>query len=341
MRLHWTARTLTLREPLHTARGVTHAREAVEVALEHDGTLGHGEVVTSRYYALDGAAIDATLYVLADVVTGCATPAELRAALPELRERFAARLGVLAALDAAVHDLAGRFAGSPVHALLALPGWAARPTAYTIGVSAPADAAARARRLTAAGFTTLKLKLDAGTGVEVVAAVRAAAPRATLLVDPNGAWSAPQAARQLDALAPYRVAAVEQPVPAGDLAALAWVGARSPIPVVADEDARTEADIARLAGTVQAVNMKLVECGGIGGALAMAGAAERAGLAVMFGCLAASTLSQAPAVHLAPLARWLDLDGHLLLAGDPWRGIGGDDGQLTLPTGAGLGVRRW
>jgi len=60
----------------------------------------------------------------------------------------------------------------------------------------------------------------------------------------------------------------------------------------------------------------------------------------MFGCLTSSTLSQAPAVHLASLARWLDLDGHLLLADDPWHGIGGENGRLTLPDGPGLGIRR-
>ncbi|GIG59563.1 muconate cycloisomerase [Longispora fulva] len=340
MRLTWSVTTLRLREPFHTSRGVTGEREAVEVAVEHDGVIGHGEVVTSRYYQLDVAAIATVLARLSPVVAACRSEAELRATLPGLRLTHPDTLAVIAAVDAAAHDLIGRANGLAAHRVLGTPPVAGPRTAYTIGLRGPRDAAIEAARLVGRGFGVLKLKLGRDDDVAVVAAVRSAAPDVTLLLDPNGGWDADTASRRLDALAGYGIAAVEQPVRHGHLALLTRVAARSPIPVIADEDARTADDVGRLAGLVHGVNVKLVECGGLGGAVEMARTAKALGMQVMLGCLASSTLSVAPAVHLAGLARWLDLDGHLLLAEDPWTGIGGTDGTLTQPTSPGLGVRR-
>lgn len=339
MKLSWTTRMLKLREPLRISRGAMSQREAVEVTLVHDGFAGLGEVVTSRYYRLDLAGIGSTLTELRHVVAGYASPAELRADLGAIRDRFADRLAVVAAVDSALHDLLAKLAGCPVHELLGLGQWRPRPTAYTIGITDPHIAARQAMELTRRGFTVIKVKLGGPADIAAVQAVREGAPDATLLLDPNGAWSPVQAVDALAALARYDIAAVEQPVPAGHLADLAWVSARSPIPVLADEDARTAADVPSLAGTVHGINVKLVECGGLDAAVEMIRAARAAGLSVQLGCLTASSLGLAPAVQLAPLADWLDLDGHLLLADDPWTGIGGADGVLRLDGTAGLGVR--
>lgn len=340
MRLSWTTRTLTLREPLRISRGAMSQREAVEVTLTHDDLEGYGEVVTSRYYRLDVAAIGAALTELRHVVAEYARPADLRADLSAIRDRFAGRLPVVAAIDAALHDLLAKQAGCPVHELLDLGPWRPRPTAYTIGITDPPAAARQAAQLVGRGFTVIKMKLGGAYDVAAVQAVRAAAPEVTLLLDPNGAWSPGQAVTTLTALAGYDIAAVEQPVPPGHLPDLAWVSARSPIPVLADEDARTAADVPALATAVHGVNVKLVECGGLDAALQMIRVARAAGLSVQLGCVTASSLGLAPAVHLAPAADWLDLDGHLLLADDPWLGIGGADGVLRLDGAAGLGVRR-
>ncbi|MEV6521146.1 dipeptide epimerase [Longispora sp. NPDC051575] len=340
MKLTWTTRTLRLRTPFRISRGVTTERGAVEVSIEHDGIAGYGEVVTSNYYRLDVAGIATVLDGLTPAVTACRSEAELRALLPELRAAYPDALPVVAAVDAATHDLLGRATGRAVHAVLGVPAVAGGRTAYTIGLDSPSEAAAQATALVGRGFGVLKLKLGGPQDLAVVAAVRAAAPGAVLLADPNGGWDADTAARMLDALAGHGVDAVEQPVKHGNLTELARVAARSPIPVIADEDARTAADVPLLAGVAHGVNVKLVECGGLDGAVDMARAARAQGTHVMLGCLASSTLSVAPAVHLAALARWLDLDGHLLLAEDPWAGIGGADGTLVQPTGPGLGVRR-
>ncbi|MGI5216859.1 mandelate racemase/muconate lactonizing enzyme family protein [Nocardia sp. CA-290969] len=341
MTVTWTATTLELARPLHISRATMTGRVAVWVAVSAGDHIGHGEVVGSPRLGLDRAAIDTALRAIGDRIAGCADPGEIRALLPRLRAEFP--LPVVAAVDSAVHDVLARLAGLPLAEYLDLPRWDAVPTAYTIGLMPLGEAVSTARRLTGAGFTVLKVKAGAPDPAEDIArvrAIRAAAPEAELLLDPNGAWDADTAVTVLDALAGARIAAVEQPVAAGDLRGLAAVARRIPIPVLADEDAATIADLDRLPAGLGGVNIKLAECGGIDAARTMLDRAQARGLAVLLGCQAASSLGIAPAVQLAGAARWVDLDGHLLLAHDPWTGLGGSDGILRRPAGPGLGVRR-
>ncbi|MGN9766499.1 dipeptide epimerase [Micromonospora sp. SD12] len=336
MELTWRSYPLVLREPLRISRSSMAGRDAVQVTVSHDGVSGHGELVTSNYQRLDLTTAITTLAGVAGRIAGYPDPETLHADLSTLTG--AVTPGVRAALDAAVHDLVARRAGVPVHRLLGLRDGTPVGTAYTLGLVAPDAAAAAARRLVAAGFTTLKIKAGDATDLARVAAVRAAAPQARLLLDPNGGWNAEQAVRLLEAMAAHRVDAVEQPVPPGDPDGLAWIAARTPVPVVADEDAVTVTDVHRLAAAVAGVNVKLAKCGGITAAREIIDVATGYGMDIMLGCLVASSLGIAPAVHLSARARWVDLDGHLLLADDPWTGLGGHDGTLRLAGTSGLGV---
>ncbi|QFZ24386.1 dipeptide epimerase [Saccharothrix syringae] len=313
-------------------------RDAVRVVIGHDGLRGHGEVVTSTYYRLDVERITSLLADLRPLLGP-----DPRTALDALGDA-GLPAGVRAAVDAALHDLLALRGDVPVHVLAGVPEWHDTPTAYTIGITSPEDAGARAAALAGSGFSVLKVKAgaDADRDVAAVAAVRAAAPRARLVLDPNGGWTPDEAVRVVERITAAGVVldAVEQPIAPGDPDALAWVRERCPAPLVADEDAATVADVRDLAGAVDGVNVKLAKCGGIRPALEVVAAAREAGLDVMLGCLVASSLGLAPAVHLTGHARWVDLDGHLLLAADPWSGIGGEDGVLRLSGAPGLGVVR-
>lgn len=338
MRLTHETVTLRLAEPFRISRSVTTAREAVVVTLHDAGCSGSGEVVTSVRRALDAARIAAALDALAGRFEAVE---DLVAALPTLLGE-GVPTGVVDALDAAALDLAGRRDGLPAHALLDAPPWGGTRTAATIGLVDAETALARADRLVGQGFDLLKVKAgspDPGDDLARVAAVRAAAPGARLLVDPNGGWSPALAVELLEGLAGLLVEAVEQPTAPGRPADLGWVAERVPMPVIADEDAATIADLDALAPGL-AVNVKLAECGGARAARAMIARAHAQGREVLLGCLAASSLGLAPAAALAGLARWVDLDGHLLLADDPWTGLGGADGRLSPGRPDGLGVRR-
>lgn len=333
---------LELAEPLRISRSVMTARDAVWLTVEHDGVSGHGEAVTSVYYRLDAEALEGFLTA---VGTDLARFPDPESALEALRTGELAGEGappaVTAGVEAALLDLVGKRAGSPVHRLLGVTAPPVAATARTIGMTSLAHAAAQARCLSAGGFEVIKVKAgtpDPEDDVERVRVIRDAAPRARLLLDPNGAWTVTRAEALLHRFADLGVEAVEQPVAPGDPAALGALAARSPLPVIADEDAVDLEDVRRLAGRVQGVNVKLAKCGGVHAALRIAELIEGSGTELMLGCLTASSLGLAPAVHLADRARWADLDGHLLLAHDPWTGIGGEDGVVRVSDRPGLGV---
>ncbi|MFH8803333.1 dipeptide epimerase [Streptomyces sp. NPDC017936] len=326
---------LELAEPLRISRSTTTARDAVWLAVEHDGVTGYGEAVSSAYYGLDAATL--VRLISAFDPARFAGPESALEALPAVD----APPAVVAAVESALLDLVGKRDGVPLHRLLGTGAPSRVATARTIGITSLAHAAAEARRLAASGFEVVKVKAgssDPEDDVERVRVVRDAAPRVRLLLDPNGAWTAAEAERLLPRFAALGVEAVEQPLPPGDPDALAALAERSPLPVVADEDAVSLDDVRRLAGRVHGVNVKLAKCGGVRAALRIAESVEGSGTELMLGCLTASSLGIAPAVHLAGRARWTDLDGHLLLAHDPWRGIGGDDGFVGPSARPGLGV---
>ncbi|KAA0939382.1 dipeptide epimerase [Streptomyces apricus] len=339
---------LTLAEPLRISRSTTAARDAVWLTVGHEGLYGHGEAVTSVYYGLDTGTLERLLHACGRDLARFPDP---ESALHEHSADAHPAAGyatdehppaVRAAVESALLDLCGKRAGVPVHRLLGAAHAPSARTARTIGIVPAAHAAAQARALADAGFALLKVKAgapDPEDDIERVRAVRSAAPGARILLDPNGAWTPAQARPLMDRYAELGVEAVEQPVAPGDPEALARLAEDAPLPVIADEDAVGIDDVRRLAGRVQGVNVKLAKCGGPHAALRIAGLLAGSGTDLMLGCLTASTLGLAPAVHLADRARWADLDGHLLLADDPWTGIGGADGVVRAGALPGLGVR--
>jgi L-alanine-DL-glutamate epimerase-like enolase superfamily enzyme len=162
-----------------------------------------------------------------------------------------------------------------------------------------------------------------------------------LRVDANTAWQPGQADALLPVLERLGVELIEQPFPARRLAQLRWLRERSNLPILADESAVFEEDLALLEGIVDGVVVKLAKCGGVGPALRMIRHAHELGLKVMLGCMVESSLGVAAAAAVASEADWLDLDGNLLLADDPFNGLELDEEcRWRLPSGHGIGVQR-
>lgn len=195
----------------------------------------------------------------------------------------------------------------------------------TVSLGTPEKMEGDARAL-AGQFGMLKLKLSGDGDVERVAAVRRGAPDARLIVDANESWTGRDVAAEAAALLPYGVELIEQPVKAGEDHLLD--GVHSPIPLAADESCQDRADLARCHGRYQAINIKLDKAGGITEALALKAAAQTMGFDIMVGCMLSTSLGIAPAYLVAQGAKWVDLDGPMLLARDREHGFGFERGII-------------
>ena len=253
-----------------------------------------------------------------------------RQALLEAMPRGAARN----ALDCALWDLEAKRAGQPVWRLAGLAAPAPLPTAFTISLNDPARMEADARAATARGFGLLKCKLTGAGDRDRIAAVRAGAPQARLIVDANESWHDLDIAAEAAALAALGVEMVEQPIRHGEEQRLAGVAAR--LPLCADESCHTRADLDRL-GDFDAINIKLDKAGGLTEALALAREGRARGFRIMVGCMLGTSLGIAPDALVAKGADWIDLDGALLLAEDRPGALSLRDGLLRPGTLWGMG----
>jgi L-alanine-DL-glutamate epimerase-like enolase superfamily enzyme len=228
------------------------------------------------------------------------------------------------ALDCALFDLEAKLAGVPVAQLMKRPEPGARETCFTLSLDTSEAMAEAARRVPQ--LKLLKLKLGGAGDDARMRMVRAARPDARLVGDANEAWTVELLDPLLAVAAECGFETIEQPLPAEDDGAL---GTRDrPLPICADESAHVASDITALVDRYDAVNIKLDKAGGLTEALAMADAARAAGLDIMAGSMVSTSLGVAPAMLVAQYARWVDLDGPLLLAHDRAPGIVIRDGII-------------
>jgi L-alanine-DL-glutamate epimerase-like enolase superfamily enzyme len=296
---------------------------AVVVAELSDGNVrGRGECVP---YARYGETIEGATAALEAIRTQLQQGLD-RAGLQRAMPAGAARN----ALDCAFWDLAAKRAGRPAYELAGLPAPGPVTTAYTISLAEPAVMAQAAGR--AAHRALLKIKLGADGDPARIRAVRTAAPKTTLIVDANEGWNDTNIGENLDACAQAGVALVEQPLPDGRDDLLGRM--KRPLPVCADESVHDRASLAALAGKYDAVNIKLDKAGGLTEALTMLADAERQNFTIMIGCMVATSLAMAPAMLLAQKARFVDLDGPLLLSKDRLDGLRYMDSLVYPPSPA-------
>lgn len=240
-----------------------------------------------------------------------------------------------AALDIALHDLAAKVAGLPLCKLLGSKGRTLPSTSVTVPIAPLDDMRERARSL--ADHPVLKVKVGFDGDVDCVAAIRDVYAGA-LRIDANEGWDVDEAPVRLKELERFDIELCEQPIPAGDHEVLREVTETTSIPIFADEDVCTAADVARLVGVVDGVNLKLRKCGGIREAMRAIAVARANSMAVMLGCNLESGVAATAGAHLAGLVDHADLDGPLLLADDPFPGVSYRRGEMILPDAPGLGV---
>jgi L-alanine-DL-glutamate epimerase-like enolase superfamily enzyme len=301
------------------SRGAKTEARVVVAELAGGGVTGRGECVPYARYGETPEAVVARIESLRDAIAAGMTRTELQAALPSGAARNA--------LDCAFWDFEAKSSNRRAYELANLPAPKPLVTAFTISIGSP-DAMAKAASA-ASARPLLKVKLGQAGDPERITAVRAAAPDAELVVDANEGWNPDNLADNLAACARAGVTLVEQPLPDGADDILS--GLPRPLLLCADESAHDRRSLAALVGKYDAVNIKLDKTGGLTEALAMAHDAKRLGFSIMAGCMVATSLSMAPALLVAQMAKVADLDGPLLLARDRAGGLR-YDGSVLYPS---------
>lgn len=287
------------------ARGARTEAQVI-VAEISDGThTGRGECVPYARYGESVASVAAEITRMSPRISNGLQRSELQ----RLMRPGAARN----AIDCALWDLDAKTADIRMWELAGLPDPQPMTTAYTLSLGTVEEMAAAAEA--AAHRPLLKVKLGAPRGdAGRIRAVRKAAPDAELIVDANEGWNAANLEANMSACAKAGVTLIEQPLPAAADQVLKTV--ERPVPICADESVHGRVDLAALRSRYDAINIKLDKAGGLSEALELVEEAERLGFSVMAGCMVGTSLAMAPALMIASRARWVDLDGPLLLARD-------------------------
>jgi L-alanine-DL-glutamate epimerase-like enolase superfamily enzyme len=347
----WEALDLPFRDPFRIARNmdaasahtvVTHLTDA-----DDPGREGTGEAFAEAYYGETNDTVPVVLLFLLRAVESLAEDLRsgdrataigaLESASSAMARAIGHNGGAKAGIDIALHDLVGKRLGLPVYELLGLSPHLP-PTDFTIGIDEPEIVAQRAAR--AAHFPALKIKLGGPKDLATLEAVRGVFT-GPIRVDANTGWEPEAGARLIPELVRLGVELVEQPFPAHRLDQMRWLQERSSLPIVADESAVDEDALEGLVGVCQGVNVKLAKCGGVGPAKRMLERARSLGFKTFLGCMEETTVGIAASAAVASLADWLDLDGNLLLASDPYEGLTlTPDCRWILSDRPGLGVSR-
>jgi len=228
------------------------------------------------------------------------------------------------ALDCAFWDLKAKQSNSSVHELLSLS--AAQPciTAQTLSIDTP-EAMAKAAQLLE-NPPLMKVKLDNENIIEKMTAIHQAAPFSQFIVDANEGWSLQDLQECCPTLKKLNVVLIEQPLPANNDQQL--IDYQSPVPLCADESCHTRKELDYLLGRYQVINIKLDKTGGLTEAVALLKEAKQKGFDVMLGCMVGSSLAMAPASLMVNEAKFIDLDGPLLIAQDRVLGFKFDGGIM-------------
>ena len=331
--------SITTRHPFAIARGSTNGYKRAWVRLvDGNGQEGWGEADPSSFY---GESLETVLRAFERLGPHLPLdPFDLEAAEARWAQVLPKNWSARAALSAALHDLVGKALGQPLWRLWGLDPGKAPLSSFTIGLDSSEKIRDKVRE--AKAYPILKIKLGTDRDEEILKTIRDATDK-PIRVDANAGWDVARAKQMIPKLKEFGVEFLEQPLVPEDLDGLVEVrrvAAKHNIPIVVDESCLVAADIPRLAGRVDGINIKLAKCGSLREALRMIATARAHGMLVMVGCMIETSLGITAAAHFTPLVDAADLDGAALTVDDPFSGATIDQGQIRLPTEPGLGVKK-
>ncbi|HCK12502.1 TPA: dipeptide epimerase [Candidatus Poribacteria bacterium] len=332
MPIHYSIINLELTHPFKISRRPTDFfRQSITV--EIDGGIGaaspthfYGETIDTVQEAFDS---------FNPIIDQAKDLDAIQSVMSELDETLNGNYAAKSAIDLALHDRLAKRLGIPLFKLWGVDPNQTLDTSFTIGLDEPERMQHKVAQ--ASDFPILKVKLGTERDLEIIGTIREITDK-PIYVDANTAWSPKEAVSKIKQLEPFNVALIEQPTQAEDLSGLKFIREHSNLPIFADESVNRSNGIPRLANVVDGINIKLSKCGGLLEAIRMIHVARSHNLQVMIGCMIESSISITAAAHLTPLVDFADLDGHLLVSNDPYRGVTLDQGKLVLPDRPGIGV---
>jgi muconate cycloisomerase len=314
-----------------------------------DGTQGIGEafVWLPETGVSPAQVIDAVTHGLARYVLG-ESPFEVRRMRARMDANVARSEVAKGLLDMACHDLMGRIAGRPTCDLLGGRGPGALPLAALIPLTEPDAMVDLALFFQQSGTATFRFKLGRGAAADraIIARAREAlGPAARLRVDYNQAYTAGEAVRAIEAIAPFGIDCAEQPVRAADWLAMAEVQRAVSVPLMAHEGCFSVTDFIALLelGAVRVLGVNSERPGGITEALRAIDYAAARGIGTILHNqplgIASAAQVHIGAARAAALGHAMELFGHVMFEDDcivePLDYAGG---RVRVPEGPGLGV---
>ncbi len=326
---------LNLQHTWTTTMSSSQFRDTLHVAYSRDGITGRGEGAPIVRYHEDAESARKAVESVRDLLLA-ANPMQFTKTMAEVFKRVPGEWAGKAAMDIALMDWVGQKLGIPLYSYFGLDGKDAPVTTFSIGIDTPEITKQKTRE--ADPYPVLKVKVGLDTDEATIEAIRSVTKK-PLRVDANEGWKTPEeAVRKINWLEKQGVEFIEQPLPAAQFQENKWVRSKVHIPVIADEACLRASDIPKLKEAYDGVNIKLDKAGGVLEAYRMIQIAKALGMKTMLGCMISSSVTVTAAAHLSPLVDWADLDGNLLIANDPYRGVRVEKGKLVLPNRPGLGL---
>jgi L-alanine-DL-glutamate epimerase-like enolase superfamily enzyme len=326
---------LNLKHTWTTVMSSSEFRDTLHLRYTQDGITGHGEGAPIVRYNESAESAKTAVESVRGLVTG-GDPAQFTKVMAEVFAKTEHQNAARAAIDIALMDWTGQKLGVPLYRYFGLDAKDAPITTFSIGIDDPKTTRAKVEE--AAPFPVLKIKVGLDSDEATIEAVRSVTKK-PLRVDANEGWKdKEEAVRKINWLETQGVEFIEQPMPASMIEETRWVRSRVHMPIIADEACVHAEDIPKLREAFDGVNVKLDKAGGMLEAHRMILMAKAFGMKTMLGCMVSSSCTVTAAAHLSPLVDYADLDGNLLIANDPYRGVTVKDGKLILPSRPGLGL---
>lgn len=325
--------------PFGTAYNVVTESDHILVRLRWENIEGLGEAAPVHYHSETADTVSVILQMWQRQNILGDDPFAIAEIAKRLNASIYGNASAKAAVEMALYDLCGQIVGQPIYKMLGLPGLKSAMTSFTIAIDSLDKMEKKTEEALKANHKILKVKLGTQYDKEIIECVRRKAPNLPLRVDANGAWTVKQTIAMSHFLADHQIELIEQPLPKqASYEDFCLVRQMSPVPIFLDESISIGTDVSHFAHAMDGIVVKLAKTGGLLEALKVIFTARSHGVQILLGCMVESSIGITAAAHLAGLVDYLDLDGNLLLAHDPFQGVEYHNGHLKLTERPGLGV---